>query len=748
MAIPSVLYPQNYDADNTLYAVKDSAYLQLAQDYNPGDRFIYFNPDDEKAALFPPSGIITLVEQCSDPNLRATSYFYANRTSQFFYDLTILDGFTDTYKPSKVTNIVMNVMAEHHNNIKDALINIQQVVGLQDDEEPVNPNEGNLVQRIKYLKKVAYTPIAWFVADKNIGLVPLKVNFTSQSVRLGESIKDNNIEYLWDFGDGTTSTQGPTVSKTYTESGIYSVSLTVRNKYGEDTFELIDFVDVKFTAPEVAVLNIIPSTYQNVINGQFKTPINMNISLLIPSGENPNNLGYSYSGEKLDPSNFNNPFDPITTYTWSLADDYFHADSMSTQAIYSRGGLYQPVLRVDTESEAYRITKFTSMLVGRIPSTVTTTSGYLNVVERTNAWLFTFVPCIPNTPCTTQVRANEMGFISETFKTQNVYYPVSRNPGYIISTQTNIPKQLQEFNRNTAFTPKTSVLSGLGGEAAIYWASGRGVLDPISLETINAVNFNAFEETYANITGTTRPWNWTSFAYQNKTYFIFGNPTSPQPPGLSLTNLNLAIHNPLDLTWNNTRTFTSTSFIGSASELTYNAAVYDNTGKNLWGNFSTYRTTIRNENAYILKNTEAGDNFSIKSFYRSVSDGVNLIGTFEKLLDIAGPKKLEGILLNLKDGIFFFNNTGSVSQYDTNTATWKVGGPGQNSVTFNDLQDTNVLNYANEENTLVGTTNNDYNAYLSYDYSNNAYLKFNAIDLTFSKLDSRPSGEQWIFGNY
>jgi len=48
--------------------------------------------------------------------------------------------------------------------------------------------------------------------------------------------------------------------------------------------------------------------------------------------------------------------------------------------------------------------------------------------------------------------------------------------------------------------------------------------------------------------------------------------------------------------------------------------------------------------------------------------------------------------------IFFFNNTGSVSQYDTNTATWKVGGPGQNSVAFNDLQDTNVLNYANEEN--------------------------------------------------
>ena len=105
-------------------------------------------------------------------------------------------------------------------------------------------------------------------------------------------------------------------------------------------------------------------------------------------------------------------------------------------------------------------------------------------------------------------------------------------------------------------------------------------------------------------------------------------------------------------------------------------------------------------------------------------------------------------LLNLTTGLFFFNNSGSVLLFDVTTNVWKTGGPGYNSITYTNLQDTSAPNYDDENNSLVGTTDFGDNAFLSFDYSNNAFMKFNDIDLTFTKLNSRPEGEQWIFGSY
>lgn len=42
------------------------------------------------------------------------------------------------------------------------------------------------------------------------------------------------VSYSWDFGDGTTGT-GATPSHTYREAGTYTVTLTVRNEFGENT---------------------------------------------------------------------------------------------------------------------------------------------------------------------------------------------------------------------------------------------------------------------------------------------------------------------------------------------------------------------------------------------------------------------------------------------------------------------------------------------------------------------------------
>lgn len=79
-------------------------------------------------------------------------------------------------------------------------------------------------------------PTADFTADPVSGPIPLDVNFTDQST-------GDITSWHWDFGDGSTSTeQDP--SHTYTDSGIYTVSLTVTGPGGSDSETKTDFIDV------------------------------------------------------------------------------------------------------------------------------------------------------------------------------------------------------------------------------------------------------------------------------------------------------------------------------------------------------------------------------------------------------------------------------------------------------------------------------------------------------------------------
>ncbi len=81
------------------------------------------------------------------------------------------------------------------------------------------------------------TPEANFIANVTFAKAPLVVQFTDQS--LGYPISS----WTWDFGDGANSTEQNPVH-TYTNYGIYNVSLTVTNAAGEDTIIKNDFIQV------------------------------------------------------------------------------------------------------------------------------------------------------------------------------------------------------------------------------------------------------------------------------------------------------------------------------------------------------------------------------------------------------------------------------------------------------------------------------------------------------------------------
>jgi len=80
---------------------------------------------------------------------------------------------------------------------------------------------------VRFATAVIGVPTANFSADKFWGTPPLTVQFTDQSLGVVTN-------WLWDFGDGATSTQ-KNPAHTYTAQGIYTVSLTVTNSAGSNT---------------------------------------------------------------------------------------------------------------------------------------------------------------------------------------------------------------------------------------------------------------------------------------------------------------------------------------------------------------------------------------------------------------------------------------------------------------------------------------------------------------------------------
>ena len=98
--------------------------------------------------------------------------------------------------------------------------------------------------------------------------------------------------------------------------------------------------------------------------------------------------------------------------------------------------------------------------------------------------------------------------------------------------------------------------------------------------------------------------------------------------------------------------------------------------------------------------------------------------------------------------MFFFNNSGNVSAYNTTTGSWETGGPSLSSLSFRSVQDISVLGFDDQSHTLLAASDGDQVAYLSYDYSPNAFIKFNGQDITFTVITARPTGEQFAMGVY
>ena len=139
------------------------------------------------------------------------------------------------------------------------------------------------------------TPIASFTASTTSGSAPLTVNFTDQS-------SNGPTSWLWNFGDGGTSTQ-QNPEHTYDNAGFYTVNLTVTNSYGSDTETKTNYIFVSIVVGNVEMVQVNGGVFE--LNGVDVTISSFQMSKYEITHDNYieflNDIGCNANGSYDDP---------------------------------------------------------------------------------------------------------------------------------------------------------------------------------------------------------------------------------------------------------------------------------------------------------------------------------------------------------------------------------------------------------------------------------------------------------------
>jgi len=206
--------PKLVDSKDTLYEVSNNGQTQLRSSlsYN-GKTIIVLDSTN-----LPEKGIVSIGPPPGSQKASELVY-YGKKTKNTLTELT--RGFAGSRQNQWPVNSSVNasVTAEPHNAVKDAIINIENKIGILNDPAPET-----LHKRLKSLESRFLMPKATFRAYPKRGVVNTSVRFQSFS-------EGDIIRYLWDFGDGSQSTE-KNPNHIYQSEGIYTVSLNVITNNG------------------------------------------------------------------------------------------------------------------------------------------------------------------------------------------------------------------------------------------------------------------------------------------------------------------------------------------------------------------------------------------------------------------------------------------------------------------------------------------------------------------------------------
>jgi PKD repeat protein len=313
------LYPEAKDSKTTLYEASNNATTNLKQSLTYAGKYLIV--DDN--SMFPNQGLLRIGSPPGQTGPGEIIY-YGTKTNGLFKDL--IRGFAGSRQnPWPVGSKVSNaVFAEHHNAVKDAILNMQQYLGLKD-----LPSDDSLNGILKAQERRFLAPRALFRAYPTKGPPSLTVRF--QNFSTGPLIR-----YLWDFGDGTTSAE-ESPNHTYIKEGVYTVKLNVITSLGAQG------ITTKTNYITVSEEEKQPFFYTTSLVGTTSTEFNF-------VDQTDGDIIQRYwifdgAGEAFDP--VTQSWIPVTSESVPVFDPNVHTIKFR----YQYPGVYQPSLLILFESQ-------------------------------------------------------------------------------------------------------------------------------------------------------------------------------------------------------------------------------------------------------------------------------------------------------------------------------------------------------------------------------------------------------------
>ena len=235
-------------------------------------------------------------------------------------------------------NIQMNPCFVDTANCDYHLTENSPCIDAGDPNSPLDPDSTIADMGAHYFDQLPYFPNADFSADITTGISPLIVDLTDLSTMglMGYPI----IEWFWDFdNDGMIDSYEQNPQWTYTEAGLYTVTLTVGDGSNTGTETKVDYITV--WEPIDADFEANPTEGLLPLDVQFTDLSTGGLPELVLESKNLNNLKIVENDNSRD----------IVSWEWDFNNDgTIDSYEQNPQWTYTEAGLYTVILTVSDGS--------------------------------------------------------------------------------------------------------------------------------------------------------------------------------------------------------------------------------------------------------------------------------------------------------------------------------------------------------------------------------------------------------------
>lgn len=710
-------FPNKFDNEKNLCTVKDNSFSYLSNqiDYNSYD---WKNGNGiievSNINIWPSAGFVTiyLTGNYLNAKERSTLFYYNNKNENSLINVQYVSGKNDFIYPEN-SLCIQNVVAQNHNSLKNAILNIENYLGTMEGE-----NENTLSWFSKYYIKKVKSPLSCFKVNPSSAYINDEIEIYDKTQRIDNN--DYSVKWKFDLGDKTlyyvsrneqtgkylfkkiitlsngnkreieieSDTWDGIIIHKYEKYGKYNISLEVQNRYGKDKLEINEAVKIYDNSLLDVDIEINSKNYTN------------NVHKVLASEDSVKFKGIPVFNKNLMPV-------IIKDYVWNFGSEINKEQLLNSpilEVYFTYGGIYDVGLKVISETGSWAAKKINNII---------------DVIEKPSVWN------AYNELTSNQFKFNEYSILSKSWKFNKIEYDLGKNINEINKRDNN---NHINYLYDCGFHNKLNT-----NDVYILYSKNK--------TTISFTLYNVFLDVYETLNDFEKSFNWYSLympvSYDDRIYVLGGVLTKNDYKNIDqrIRYYEISTNTFIDINVSSIyrKPNENEEVSNEPSNVSYARTNIDFT-TNPQNKPAKWNSTNYRGNGYIFRNSNSGYIDIFAKF-----DPVN--NTFNLESDSVPFSKTNISISALFNGIYILSNAGDIYRYDAISQSW-LSSSLATSERYSELfhtkpgdNDKNLRIISGTETRTINTSNDT--IYFSADYSVDNFGSFNTNNLTISKLPDR-----------